>query len=72
MADEPGPAEVAGKKLTCPVCGGKDFHRRRASIHGNVAAFFSLEWLASKHAELYVCARCGNVQWFVGVKEAAD
>jgi len=68
MADEAHAIEVAGKKLTCPMCGGKEFHTRHARLHGAAASFFKIEWLAER-ADCYVCAKCGNVQWFVKVEE---
>jgi len=62
MAEDAEAVEIAGKKLTCPVCSGKHFHHLRDGMHGIGDPLFMVP--------SSVCAaKWGNVQWFVGVGE---
>ncbi len=56
--------EVAGKLLSCSVCGGQRFWTRDAMLSGRALAFFDLEWAGQK-ATIHVCERCGHVDWFL-------
>lgn len=60
----PSQVEVAGRVLTCVVCGHDRFQHRRAQLHSGIATFFGVEWMGA-NAECYVCESCGYVHWFV-------
>ncbi|HUP03643.1 MAG TPA: hypothetical protein VMU19_06620 [Bryobacteraceae bacterium] len=55
---------VAGKPLTCTVCGGTSFHERNSLLNTRMATFFRFDW-ANKEAENFICANCGYIFWFM-------
>jgi hypothetical protein len=54
---------VAGKPVTCPLCGGTAFVASSAQLHTQGLTFFQLEWLG-KTAYVLVCDGCSQIQWF--------
>jgi len=60
---EPETVEVSGRPLLCQVCGNATFWRRRASLHGALASFLSLEWLTPR-CVCVICSSCGFIHWF--------
>ncbi len=59
--------ELAGKLLTCAHCGEKRFWTRHAQLNTAVLSFFDLDFL-NRTADVYVCDRCGHVEWFLPPK----
>ncbi len=60
----PEEVDVAGRKLTCQICGHTEFWHRSALLNTAIATFFSLDW-ANRRAVCYVCDRCGFIYWFL-------
>jgi hypothetical protein len=56
---------VAGKPLTCVVCGNTSFHERDSLLNTRLATFFNFDW-ANAAAINYICTRCGYIYWFWG------
>ena len=54
--------------LKCAVCGGKDFHERRALLNTPMMTFMNLDFM-NESATLRVCADCGFIHWFVPPKK---
>jgi ribosomal protein L37E len=50
--------------MRCPHCGGDAFTHRRAQLNTALATLFSLDAF-NKSADVYVCRRCGRIEWFV-------
>lgn len=50
--------------MRCPHCGGDAFTHRRAQLNTALATLFSLDAF-NKSANVYVCRRCGRIEWFV-------
>jgi hypothetical protein len=57
--------EVDGRKLTCAVCAGQQFHERNSMLNTRLATFFNVDW-ANKEATNYICTQCGYIFWFLG------
>lgn len=55
--------EVAGRPLTCPVCSGQQFWRKKAQLNTAMATFFNLDW-ANHTATCLVCTQCSHIMWF--------
>ena len=60
--------EIKGKTLCCPHCGGHAFVQRRAKLNTAFMSLFDLDWL-NDSAEVFVCAGCGRLEWFLGSDE---
>jgi DNA-directed RNA polymerase subunit RPC12/RpoP len=60
----PRPYEIDGRPLTCPHCAHNAFHTRRTLLNTRGLAFLQWDWL-NRDAANYICARCGQMQWFV-------
>ena len=56
--------EVAGKLLTCRICGHDEFERREGQLNTAVASFFNFDW-ANTSALCFVCDKCGYIHWFL-------
>ena len=63
-SDEPVTVEVLDRTLQCVVCQHGEFHKRSAQLNTAGLTFLDLDW-ANRSADLYVCARCGYIHWFV-------
>ena len=59
---------IAGKALVCTHCGGEHFSQRRAKLNTTFAELFDLAWL-NRSADVYVCNRCGHLDWFLNPDE---
>jgi DNA-directed RNA polymerase subunit RPC12/RpoP len=55
---------IKGKSLKCPVCGHKEFWKRRTLMNTPGMTFFGVEW-ANKQADNLVCDSCGYIFWFM-------
>ena len=56
---------IADKRLSCKHCGGEVFSHRSGQINTAALTFLNLDWLNAS-ADIYVCARCGFLHWFLG------
>jgi predicted nucleic-acid-binding Zn-ribbon protein len=52
------------RKLRCAHCGCEDFTHRRAQLNTALATFFGVDAL-NQSADVYVCRRCGRLEWFL-------
>lgn len=64
--DDAKPVVLNGKNLYCTFCGGDHFNRREAQLHTAAMTFFNMEWL-NKSATVFVCSRCGRLEWFLDI-----
>jgi DNA-directed RNA polymerase subunit M/transcription elongation factor TFIIS len=55
---------VDGHPLKCPVCGHKEFNKRKTLMNTPGLTFFGLEW-ANREAVNFVCNSCGYIMWFL-------
>ena len=55
---------IRGHELRCKHCAGTLFISRRAQLNTSFLEFFDLGWL-NKAADIYVCAQCGFLHWFL-------
>ncbi len=55
---------VGGWDLECPICGHREFWKRKTLMNTPGLTFFGVEW-ANRQADNYVCDACGHVLWFV-------
>jgi predicted nucleic-acid-binding Zn-ribbon protein len=62
---KPVVAEVAGREITCLVCGGREFVDRPIKLNTAAAELFDLGW-ANQTATGLICTACGYVHEFVG------
>jgi predicted nucleic-acid-binding Zn-ribbon protein len=58
-------AEVAGRRVTCLICGADQFVERQIQLNTSAAELFELSW-ANKSATGLICTSCGYVHEFVG------
>lgn len=56
--------DAKDRKLSCSHCGCADFHHRRAQLNTALATFFGLDQF-NQSADVYVCRRCGRLEWFL-------
>ena len=56
---------VKGHELKCPVCGNKNFWRKRVLLTTRLATFFDFDW-ANRSATCYICSNCTHISWFRG------
>jgi hypothetical protein len=56
--------DVLDSPLTCRVCGNGDFRHRKAQLHTAAMTFLHLDW-AQASAEIFSCAACGFLHWFL-------
>jgi hypothetical protein len=57
---------VAGRPLTCVVCGtGQEFARREVNMNTRGMTFLGLDWL-NRSGDGAVCLACGYVHVFMG------
>ncbi len=63
--------EVHGKKVVCYHCGGDSFVSRRVQLNTAVLTFFNMDYL-NKSADVYVCADCGHLEWFLDPEVQVD
>ena len=63
--EDPSTVSVRGKLLRCPHCDGGKFHFRRAPIKPTILSILDLDW-ENRGADVYVCATCGRLDWFLG------
>jgi hypothetical protein len=56
--------ERGSHQLTCPICGGQQFHSRKSLLNTRGLTFFNLDFF-NKRANNYICAGCGYVFWFL-------
>jgi hypothetical protein len=61
--EEPEPANVLGKSVSCQVCSANMFYTRKGQLHGAMASFFDLEWTAPS-CTCVICSQGGSVHWF--------
>ncbi|UCF63128.1 MAG: hypothetical protein JSW33_11205 [bacterium] len=55
---------IQGHALKCPVCGNKQFWKRKTLMNTPGMTFLGLDW-ANREAENYVCDGCGYILWFL-------
>ncbi|MDP2981833.1 MAG: hypothetical protein Q8O92_00700 [Candidatus Latescibacter sp.] len=65
------PVEVKDKKLVCSHCGGDSFAERHAKLNTTLMTLFDMDWL-NKTADVFVCANCGHLEWFLNPEVASD
>lgn len=61
---EPSEYLVAGRRVTCPHCGGVTFAPGSALLNTRGRTAFNLDW-TDPSASILVCAECGRVEWFM-------
>jgi uncharacterized protein YbaR (Trm112 family) len=61
---EPREYEIHGRMLVCPHCHGRLFWFRRALHVTRWMAFWDAEWWGGRSDLNFICANCGNIQWF--------
>ena len=63
-----GPIKVSrrGKDLGCSHCSGNTFFERSALLNTRGMTWLGLDWL-NEGAEVFSCATCGHLEWFVAV-----
>lgn len=66
---DPERFSVAGKKVTCPHCGGERFDDGEALLNTWGMTVLGLDW-ANQRATVLTCKRCGHVDWFATKPEA--
>ena len=54
---------VAGRQLTCPVCGGNQFQTKNIMIAGELLQAFDLEGFG-KSGLAAICSGCSRVEQF--------
>ena len=59
----PGSFSAAGKKISCPHCGGTVFTAGEAQLNTAIMTLIELDWL-NKTAVVLSCTACGRIQWF--------
>ncbi len=59
----PGPYEVEGFRVRCPICGAEVFDDGIALLNTAGMTLFGFDW-ANREANLLHCMRCSNVLWF--------
>lgn len=62
---KPVVAEVAGRQVTCLVCGQGEFIDRPIQLNTAAAELFDLAW-ANRSATGLICTTCGYVHEFLG------
>jgi DNA-directed RNA polymerase subunit RPC12/RpoP len=55
---------IKDRPLRCTHCGHGRFAHRSAQLNTAFMEFFDLAWL-NKTADIYVCAQCGFLHWFL-------
>lgn len=60
----PAPVQVAGKALSCVVCGHGTFKTLEGQLNTKAMSLMDLDWL-NPSATCHVCSRCGHVHWFL-------
>jgi predicted nucleic-acid-binding Zn-ribbon protein len=58
-------AEVAGRQVTCLICGANEFVDRPIQLNTAGMELFDLSW-ANRAATGLICTTCGYVHEFVG------
>jgi predicted nucleic-acid-binding Zn-ribbon protein len=61
---EPEAVKVAGRVLTCLICGHARFNKREAQLHTSGMTFINLDFLNACYVAV-VCDKCGFIHWFV-------
>ncbi len=56
--------QIAGKPLSCVVCGSQKYHERKTLLNTRGGEFLNLAW-AEKKAQNYICIQCGYISWFL-------
>lgn len=56
--------EIAGSTLVCPHCGHTDFAHESVLLNTRGMSFIGLDW-ANEDANVYICKKCGRIEWFV-------
>lgn len=54
---------IAGKRLTCPHCGGVDFQKGKVQLNTAGMTFFDFDW-PNQSANTFLCDGCGRIEWF--------
>jgi len=62
---QPVTAEVAGRRVTCVICGAEEFVDRPIQLNTAGMELFDLGW-ANRSATGLICTTCGYVHEFVG------
>lgn len=62
---KPVVAEVAGRQVTCLICGASEFVDRPIKLNSTAAELFDFGW-ANQSATGLICTTCGYVREFVG------
>ena len=68
-AGSPGEYMAAGKKITCPHCGGSKFAGKTALLNTKMMTLFDFDW-ADRSATTLACVNCGAVLWFAKKPES--
>jgi predicted nucleic-acid-binding Zn-ribbon protein len=55
---------IAGKPLSCVVCGNQKYHERKTLLNTRGGELFNLAW-AQRKAQNYICVKCGYIFWFL-------
>lgn len=58
-------ATVAGRRLSCLICGAGEFWRSKIMFNTREATFWGFDW-ADRQGEAATCRSCGFVHSFAG------
>lgn len=56
--------DIAGVRLVCSHCDHDHFDHDQFLLNSRSMSFMGLDW-ANASADVYVCKRCGHIEWFV-------
>jgi len=62
---------IKGKQLQCSHCGGVLFSTRDAQLNTSFMTLLGLDWLNTS-ADVFVCRRCGHLEWFLELKDQSE
>ena len=65
---EPSQYQVHGIALKCHHCGHNTFYTRDGLLNTAAMEILKLGWL-NQPADIYICAACGHIEWFLPVEE---
>ena len=62
---------LAGRPITCPHCGHREFAPGSALLNTRVRTAFNIDWF-DPSATILVCANCSRIEWFAQPPEEAS
>lgn len=56
----------ADNPVICSHCGGQSFEKSSALLNSRGLTFLDLDW-ANAEADIFVCKKCGHIEWFADI-----